>query len=87
LPIDHSNPKVGTFKNRWWFNDEFYHPGGPVIMYDVGEGNGDLIVPYLKETHDEQAAMILLAKQYKGVVVLWEHRYFGHSAPFVQVSV
>ena len=32
MPIDHFNNKTSlTFKNRFWINDTFYEPGGPVF--------------------------------------------------------
>ena len=33
LPLNHSDPSAGTFKNRYYVNDEFFRPeeGGPII--------------------------------------------------------
>jgi hypothetical protein len=32
MPIDHFGGSVnGTFQNRWWYNDTFLKPGGPVF--------------------------------------------------------
>jgi hypothetical protein len=31
LPLDHFSNNPATFLNRYWVNDEFYKPGGPVI--------------------------------------------------------
>jgi hypothetical protein len=31
LPLDHFGKSVTTFSNRYWVNDEFYKPDGPVI--------------------------------------------------------
>jgi hypothetical protein len=32
MPIDHFGGSVnGTFQNRWWYNDTFFEPGGPVF--------------------------------------------------------
>lgn len=31
LPIDHNNPQVGNFANRYWVMDKFYKHGGPVF--------------------------------------------------------
>lgn len=28
--IDHNNPRLGTFKQRFWHTWEFYEPGGGV---------------------------------------------------------
>ena len=39
--IDHTNPSLGTFKQRYWHTYEYYEPGGPVIVVNGGETNGD----------------------------------------------
>jgi hypothetical protein len=32
MPIDHFGGSVhGTFQNRWWYNDTFLKPGGPIF--------------------------------------------------------
>jgi hypothetical protein len=36
--IDHSNPSLGTFSQRYWWSDEFYAgPGSPVVFFTPGE--------------------------------------------------
>jgi hypothetical protein len=30
--IDHNNPSLGTFRQRYYFTYEYYKPGGPIIM-------------------------------------------------------
>lgn len=30
--IDHQNPSLGTFKQRYYFTYEYYKPGGPIVM-------------------------------------------------------
>ena len=37
--IDHNNPSLGTFKQRFWFTYEFYEPGGPIVLMTPGEAN------------------------------------------------
>jgi hypothetical protein len=85
LPIDHFNSNAGTFKNRWWFNDEHYQPGGPVILMDPGESDAQPFSLFLPDNPQIQFAPMLLAQKYNGIVIVWEHRYFGQSVPFVQV--
>src|ERR1700755_1384126 len=34
--IDHNNPSLGTFKQRYWHTWEFYKPGGPIILTTPG---------------------------------------------------
>lgn len=38
-----------TFKQRFWFDSTFYRPGGPVILLDGGETDGEGRLPFLKE--------------------------------------
>ena len=37
--IDHTNPSLGTFKQRFWHTYEFYEPGGPIILFTPGESD------------------------------------------------
>lgn len=39
--IDHTNPSLGTFQQRFWHTYEFYEPGGPIILMTPGEINAD----------------------------------------------
>lgn len=45
--IDHNNPGLGTFKQRYWHTWEWYEPGGPIIITTPGEGNADGYEGYL----------------------------------------
>ncbi|KAL1965466.1 hypothetical protein VTN77DRAFT_5722 [Rasamsonia byssochlamydoides] len=80
IPIDHDDYSVGTYQNRYWVTTEYYQPGGPVFVYDVGESSAEdaaqvllvnssqFFVPFLEEFH--------------GIGIVWEHRYYGDSLPF-----
>jgi hypothetical protein len=35
----------------------------------------------------QQLGVMQLARQYHGVGILWEHRYYGKSLPFASVRV
>jgi hypothetical protein len=52
------------------------------IVMDVGEADAKNYVPFLEERTDVTSAVMELARQYKGIALLWEHRYYGGSAPF-----
>ncbi|KDQ20234.1 hypothetical protein BOTBODRAFT_142776 [Botryobasidium botryosum FD-172 SS1] len=80
--IDHTNPGLGTFKQRYFFTHEYYEPGGPVILYSEGEGTidgseGDITNSSLNG---------LIARATKGAVVAIEHRFFGKSSPYPDLS-
>lgn len=33
--LDHSNPSLGTFPQRYWFNDGYYNEGGPIVLFNA----------------------------------------------------
>lgn len=33
--IDHENPELGTFPQRYWFNDEWWEGKGAPVSYDL----------------------------------------------------
>ena len=37
MPLDHFTTDKRTFKNRFFVNDTYYKPGGPVFFFDNGE--------------------------------------------------
>ena len=83
LPIDHFHNETRYephstkfFQNRFWFDDTYYRPGGPVIIQNAGEITGEWHLRDLQVgLHHE------LAKATNGLAVVLEHRYYGHSFP------
>ncbi|CAI4230388.1 unnamed protein product [Auanema sp. JU1783] len=79
--IDHLNKSMGTFKQRYWSNSQWYKPGGPVFFMLGGESaengywvsDGDLEWTQMAKTHGAQ-------------VYLVEHRYYGESRPTPDMS-
>ncbi|KAJ7841314.1 peptidase S28 [Mycena olivaceomarginata] len=45
--LDHSNPSLGTFPQRFWFFDDYYKEGGPVVLFNAGEEDASLYTGYL----------------------------------------
>ncbi|KAG2138324.1 peptidase S28 [Suillus clintonianus] len=76
--IDHNNPGLGTFQQRYWMNWEFYEPGGPIILMTPGEGDADGHQAYITN----RTINGLIAQQQKGSAILIEHRFFGFSNPY-----
>ncbi|KAH7920393.1 hypothetical protein BV22DRAFT_1181261 [Leucogyrophana mollusca] len=76
--IDHNNPDLGTFQQRYWMSWEFYEPGGPIILTTPGESNADGFEGYLTNVTING----MIAQQQSGAAVLIEHRFFGYSNPY-----
>lgn len=71
LPINHDDLSVGTYKNRYWVNDDYFEPGGPVILYDVGESNAEFSVSQLTSDLTFLSKML---DEFKAIGIIWEHR-------------
>ncbi|KAF9535131.1 serine carboxypeptidase S28-domain-containing protein [Crepidotus variabilis] len=80
--IDHNNPELGTFEQRFWHTYENYEPGGPVIFTTPGEVNADGYTAYLNNLTING----LLAAQQNGTTVFFEHRFYGQSNPYNNLS-
>lgn len=85
MPVDHFNASdTRTYSNRFWVNDTWYQPGGPVILYDFGEAGVSQsgANSFLAELgSNNPTAPLQLARSYHGLVIGWEHRYYGLSLP------
>ncbi|KAL3467689.1 serine carboxypeptidase S28-domain-containing protein [Aspergillus heterothallicus] len=88
VPIDHprfhtshrySPHTNATFPLRYWFDATHYTPGGPVILIAAGETSGEDRFPFLS-----QGIATQLAREYSGLAVILEHRYYGASYPFAE---
>lgn len=81
--IDHANPSLGTFKQRyWWYTDYYKGPGSPVIMMTPGEISADGYQGYLTN----QTLNGLVAQEVGAATILLEHRYWGTSSPYTYLS-
>jgi hypothetical protein len=47
--IDHLSQTAGTFQQRYSVYDEFYTPGGPILMFQGEEGDLDCAVSSLRQ--------------------------------------
>ena len=82
--IDHDNPDLGTFSQTVWWNDEHWGgPGSPVILFTPGEIAAAGYTGYLTNRTITGA----YAQAIKGAVVMVEHRYWGSSSPYEDLSV
>ncbi|KAL1743373.1 serine carboxypeptidase S28-domain-containing protein [Schizophyllum fasciatum] len=81
--IDHDKPDLGTFKQRYWHTAEYYEEGGPIILSTPGEFAADGYGNYLTN----RSLNGLIAQQENGSTVVLEHRFFGQSNPYPDLSV
>ncbi|KAK2739661.1 hypothetical protein FQN57_006494 [Myotisia sp. PD_48] len=83
MPLDHKNPKLGTYKHRYWVNEQSYKPGGPVFVFDVGEADGQSYANYY--LINRFSFFKQLVDKFEGIGIVFEHRqqrYYGQSTPF-----
>ncbi|KAG9312786.1 serine carboxypeptidase S28-domain-containing protein [Chiua virens] len=76
--VDHNNPSRGTFQQRYWMSWEYYQNGGPIILSTPGESNADGFEGYLTNNTING----LIAQQQQGATIVIEHRFFGKSNPY-----
>ncbi|KAL2866908.1 putative serine peptidase, family S28 [Aspergillus lucknowensis] len=79
IPIDHDRPSHGTYQNRFWVNEAFYTPGGPIMVYDVGETNAEGSASHLTSS---ASFFRNLLQEFHAMGIVWEHRYYGASLPY-----
>ncbi|KAK4033369.1 serine carboxypeptidase S28-domain-containing protein [Parachaetomium inaequale] len=83
--IDHANPSLGTFKQRYWYGTEFWKgPGSPVYLVTPGEQSGE---GFNRTWLGSARLSGLMANQTGGAVVILEHRYWGGSSPYAELTV
>jgi hypothetical protein len=59
---------------RYFVNDTFYQPGGPIFLMIGGEGPANPI--WMVE-----GTWIQYAQRFGAICVMLEHRYYGESHP------
>ncbi|KAF7899663.1 hypothetical protein EAF00_003999 [Botryotinia globosa] len=77
--LDHDNPSKGTFQQKFWWNSEFWAgPGSPIVFFTPGETAGADYGGYLTNI----TLTGRFAQEVKGAVVMVEHRFWGESSPY-----
>ncbi|EPQ59204.1 peptidase S28 [Gloeophyllum trabeum ATCC 11539] len=80
--IDHNNPSLGTFQQRYWHTWENYEEGGPIILMTPGEVNAAGYTGYLTN----RTINGRIAQQQNGATIVLEHRFYGLSNPYPDLS-
>ncbi|KAJ2817197.1 hypothetical protein FBU31_006307, partial [Coemansia sp. 'formosensis'] len=76
-PLDHFSGSLSAesqFLQRCFVSDQYYRPGGPILIYSVGERTAqasDLSDGWISE----------LARETGGLALLLEQRFYGNSIP------
>ncbi len=78
--IDHCDPALGTFKQRYWYGTEYWKgPGSPIVLVNPGEQSAT----GFNETYTTDKRLPgRFAHQVGGAVIVLEHRYWGESSPY-----
>ena len=83
--LDHSNPNLGTFRQRFWYGTQYWKgPGSPIYLMNPGEQAAD---GFNTTYTTEQRLTGRFAKETGGAVVIIEHRYWGESSPYDDLTV
>lgn len=99
--IDHNNPKLGTFKQRFFHTWEFYEEGGPIVLFTPGEVSATGLWLVLRHSHSTGLNIVKgydgyltnvtlngqIAQQQNGSTIVLEHRFYGLSNPYNNLSV
>ncbi|EGD75014.1 hypothetical protein PTSG_07238 [Salpingoeca rosetta] len=79
--VDHFNPQdTRTFQQQYQVNATYHKQGGPVFLMLGGEG------PASPRWLEIDTAIMIYARQHDAVVVQLEHRFYGKSQPFKDLS-
>ena len=74
--LDHfSTTDPRTFSQRYFWNDTFFQPGGPILYYTGNEADVTLYV-------NATGLMWQHARELGALLVFGEHRYYGETLPF-----
>lgn len=83
--IDHNNPSLGTFRQRYWYGTEYWSgPGSPIILMNPGEQSA---TNFNLSWMGADRLSGLLAQNTGGAVIVVEHRYWGGSSPYDNLTV
>jgi len=78
--VDHFKPQdTRVFPQRYWVSADYYQPNGPVFLYICGE----YTCPGINQ---ERLFPVQLAQEHNALFVVLEHRFYGFSQPFANLS-
>ena len=74
-PLDHFGHHPTTFLQRYFWNDTYFTPNGPILYYTGNEADVTLYV-------NATGLMWENAQELGALLVFGEHRYYGETQPF-----
>lgn len=81
--IDHEQPDLGTFEQFYFYDYRHWKgPGSPIVFFTPGEINVTGYDTYL--TTDRTTG--ILAKEIGAATIVMEHRYWGSSTPYTDLT-
>ncbi|KAJ9136484.1 Serine carboxypeptidase S28 [Pleurostoma richardsiae] len=81
--VDHTDESKGTFSQRYWWDARSWKgPGSPVFVFNPGETAADDYLGYL----ENYTIPGLYADTFGGAVIIVEHRYWGESTPYKNLT-
>jgi hypothetical protein len=80
--LDHANPELGTFSQLYYWDTTYWKgPGSPVIVFAPQES---ALRPSFSRNNSAPGK---LAQVTGAALLLLEHRYWGNSSPFDELTV
>ncbi|OBU01029.1 Thymus-specific serine protease [Pseudogymnoascus verrucosus] len=77
--IYHTNPSLGTFQQRYWYNSEFWGGQGSLVIFINGP---ELDASITASDVGNGSFWFVYAQEVKAAIILVEHRYWGESSPY-----
>ncbi|KAJ4010984.1 hypothetical protein NW752_007477 [Fusarium irregulare] len=82
--IDHDNPSLGTFEQRYWYSLNYANGSSPpVVLIAPLDAEAEQVKFWL---HDDYVIGGMIAKRIGAVMLMLENRYFGKSSPFQNLT-
>ncbi|KAF2214501.1 hypothetical protein CERZMDRAFT_8269, partial [Cercospora zeae-maydis SCOH1-5] len=83
-PLHHQMPDLGTFELALYWNITYWAgPGSPIVVWLPGETKADR---HLVHSRPEFSIVGVIAENLGAAVLVPEHRYYGSSSPFSQLT-
>lgn len=81
--LDHSDPSKGTFEQTFYYDTQYWKgPGSPIVMFAPQEVAADTYTGLITN----QSIAGVLAQEIGAATVLMEHRYWGSSSPYENLT-